>query len=816
MNATDEQFDDRQFEALLAAAGRDAPPPDPAFLERLREQSTEVFLNSQPSLRNKRRVMIAWTLRLLAASAALVLLGTGLWWYVEVHKAEPDFGQVLANAARARTLHCRVVRDGETFEVWAEQTGRLRQDAPDGTYQVAYDGTLWQVDEKANRATARPSPYHRDGNELDLLALLLSSAERGARSAEFSEQLRAEPVGRIALDGRDCLVYRMEAPAAEGGVEIEAFVDPSTGLPQSLHARGVRGGKREVLAELIVLAYNEAVPAEKFVVRDTLTEDGRVGKVTDAQGVVTLKPVMHQRWTPVAAGLVLKPGDWVRTDTRGANAAALRLVKDTRVVLGPGTLLEVLKPDQLRLHAGQVEITAAKDASIGLLTHGQAKAVVKGTQLYRLDREQVVRLAEEPPWLKAFKGKTNNESIGSLIAGIDGRNVPLSVGEHKVTVDVRDQIARTMIEETFVNHTGGVLEGVFHFPLPPGASVSGFAMWIGDKMIEADVVEKQRAREIYETILQEKRDPGLLEWTGGNVFKARVYPIFAHSEKRVRITYTQVLPLKGGRYRYSYALQSEMLRQHPLRELAIDVKVNSAVRLRGVTCPTHPARLERTKHSAHVEFAAQEYTPTRDFEVVVEPEVPEAAAVLIPHRRGDDGYFMLQLAPPAAGASEREVLPDGKPLDVIVLADTSASMDAAQRAVQATFLATLLSVLTPKDTLNVAACDVECDWVFEKSVPATPGNVAAVMDFLARRRSLGWTDLDKAFASALQRSKQGTQVVYIGDGIVTAGDADAAAFGKRLRALYEEKGCGTSAASKGRRRWNWNWSARWSSPRCAT
>ena len=71
-------------------------------------------------------------------------------------------------------------------------------------------------------------------------------------------------------------------------------------------------------------------------------------------------------------------------------------------------------------------------------------------------------------------------------------------------------------------------------------------MWIGDQLVEADVVEKQRAREIYETILRERRDPGLLEWAGGNIFKARVFPIPADSEKRITITYTQVLPLRGN------------------------------------------------------------------------------------------------------------------------------------------------------------------------------------------------------------------------------------------------------------------------------
>src|SRR5947209_12090521 len=130
-------------------------------------------------------------------------------------------------------------------------------------------------------------------------------------------------------------------------------------------------------------------------------------------------------------------------------------------------------------------------------------------------------------------------------------------------------------------------------------------MWIGNQLVEADVVEKQRAREIFETILREKRDPGLLEWSGGNLFKARVYPILTHSEKRIKITYTQVLPLKDNRYRYSYALVSELLRQNPLRDLSIDVKVNSAVSLKSVTSPTHPTRDDKTDHSAHVEFTAQ-------------------------------------------------------------------------------------------------------------------------------------------------------------------------------------------------------------------
>ena len=171
---------------------------------------------------------------------------------------------------------------------------------------------------------------------------------------------------------------------------------------------------------------------------------------------------------------------------------------------------------------------------------------------------------------------------------------------------------------------------------------------------------------------------------------------------------------------------------------------------------------------------------------MIEIENRQSDVIVIPHRRGDDGYFMVQLMPPgAAGDWERPLIPNGDPLHLLLLADTSASMDAGQRAMQNAVLAALLGALTPKDTINVAACDVNCDWIFEKPVLATPANVAIVEQALAKRASLGWTDLDKAFASALKLSDVSTHVIYIGDGIVTTGDADPVAFAKRLHRLYE-------------------------------
>ena len=56
-----------------------------------------------------------------------------------------------------------------------------------------------------------------------------------------------------------------------------------------------------------------------------------------------------------------------------------------------------------------------------------------------------------------------------------------------------------------MNSTSDRLEGVFRFPLPADASISGFGMWIGSEYVEADVVERERARQIYQDILRRKK-----------------------------------------------------------------------------------------------------------------------------------------------------------------------------------------------------------------------------------------------------------------------------------------------------------------------
>src|SRR5205809_3647010 len=88
---------------------------------------------------------------------------------------------------------------------------------------------------------------------------------------------------------------------------------------------------------------------------------------------------------------------------------------------------------------------------------------------------------------------------------------PLAMLNHKVSIAIEDQVAVTRVEQTFRNHTDRQLEATYVFPVPKGASVNKFTMWVGDKEVSGELVEAAKAREVYTSIVRRTQDPGLPE-----------------------------------------------------------------------------------------------------------------------------------------------------------------------------------------------------------------------------------------------------------------------------------------------------------------
>ncbi len=767
----------------------------------------------------------------LAIATAVASLVFSVWLLSPSEvTAAPNLAQALLVLKNATSVSMEIQTPDGNSKLLLKAPGIVRWENGDGKFQIADGHRLWKVDPSTGNVSDEPSPLPAEGTNAFSLLKFTEFSPSDFRSTSHSS--------REFFEGAECLVYEADVTVANKPARLETYVHAETGTPTLLRLLKSKGTS-EIIAEVRLTAINAAIPGDAFRINRSLKDNGRVGAMSETHGLVFIRAFPSHRWTPASNSMPLFIGDQIRCEARGANAAILRLNNGAEITLGPSALLEVASDDEVRLLTGDAKIgdigraagrqpsvsydpassatdkDAAETYTEGLRPAARRVHIVgpDGTPMditeptiLRASNEtpSLTMLDIEPAWLATLSENVNAETMGSLVAQVDGRDVSLTLGFHHVTVEIRDQIAKTVIEESFVNNTDQRLEGQFHFPLPHDASISGFGMWIGNELVEADVVEKQRAREIYETILREKRDPGLLEWEGGNIFKARVFPIEAHGEKKIRITYTQTLPLQNGTFRYNYALRSELLQKTPLRDLAIDVTVHSKTPLAKVECPSHgvgsrirensearldrssgsgiltnsatgEATIEQTTYSARLHYDARDITPERDFEFLCTLDGRQADVVAIPHVRGDDGYFQLQLSPPslADGNWSRMMVRDGTPLDVIVVCDTSRSMDKVARQQQHELVAALLGSLSEADRVRVACCDVETAWLLKDAAPVTDTIRAGVIASLEQRRSLGWSDLQRTFRDVLSVADANTKVVYIGDGTVIAQDSDA-------------------------------------------
>ena len=139
---------------------------------------------------------------------------------------------------------------------------------------------------------------------------------------------------------------------------------------------------------------------------------------------------------------------------------------------------------------------------------------------------------------------------------------PMQLQELSMDILVMGQTAVTTMEMTFYNPNDRVMEGEFEFPLSNGQEVSRFALDIGGKLREGVVVDKALGRQAFEDITRRNVDPGLLEKTEGNNFRARVYPMPAQGTRRILIAFEQELSQKDGRDFYFLPIASGVKLKH--------------------------------------------------------------------------------------------------------------------------------------------------------------------------------------------------------------------------------------------------------------
>lgn len=368
-----------------------------------------------------------------------------------------------------------------------------------------------------------------------------------------------------------------------------------------------------------------------------------------------------------------------------------------------------------------------------------------------------------------------------------------------VEYKVSGLIAEVSVHQRFHNDGNAWLQGQYLLPLPEGAAVHDLTLHIGQRTIVGEIREKEQARSEFAVAAASGRKASLVEAQQGNLFRTAVANVAPGETVEVEIGYWQRVDYRDGEFsltfpltytpRYTVAPQSEAdtTSQHvnmdgettsaavadapaagaaPRASILVDL--DPGLPLQRIDSPSHAVRIAQAGQHYRVTLQQESVRSDRDFVLTWSPKpaAAPAAALFTEHVAGDD-YALLMLVPPTLESASL-------PRELILVIDTSGSMEGGSIVQARAALDLALSRLTPRDRFNVIQFNSVTEALFPAAVAAQARDVQLARAWVAQLRATGGTEMGPALHRALAgKAPEGfvRQVVFATDGAVENAEA---------------------------------------------
>lgn len=396
----------------------------------------------------------------------------------------------------------------------------------------------------------------------------------------------------------------------------------------------------------------------------------------------------------------------------------------------------------------------------------------------------------------------------SLESDLTFKQLPLSTD---IEMHINSVVSRVSVKQTFSNESEQWLEGVYQFPLPENAAVDTLKMYIGQRIIEGEVQEKQQAQRTYEKAKSEGKRASLVEQVRDNLFTTKLANIAPGESITIHIEFQQLVHNDGTHFSvrmplgitpryepsetistsvddYNYlssdakpSASETIVADHdsaqlspattlfntgeqPDRPVNVTVHLNPGFDLSLLESPYHQIVTQQTgnEYTIQLENPAQ---AERDFVLNWQPQLgQEPKVALFSESYEGHNYHVLMMLPPTHDFVQQKT----QPREMIFVIDSSGSMsgDSMQQAKQGLYYA--LTQLGSEDTFNIIDFDHEATKLFDEAVPATQANLEMAKYFVATLEADGGTEIAKAINLALDKPNSNLlrQVVFLTDGSI--------------------------------------------------
>jgi len=362
----------------------------------------------------------------------------------------------------------------------------------------------------------------------------------------------------------------------------------------------------------------------------------------------------------------------------------------------------------------------------------------------------------------------------------------------EVSVKISGVIADVTVTQTYRNEGQRAIEAKYVFPGSTKAAVSGLNVRLADRLITAQIREKQQAQIEYDTAKKEGKTAALLEQQLPNVFQMNVANILPGDDVKVELRYTELLVPQSGNYQFVFPTvvgprynspQSENAQARWVAQptLAAGAAAATSFRLKAtietpmgikeIRSATHAIDVKKSDEDQHADVVlAADGRPADNRDFVLDyrlaGEKIESGLMLYKGQGNNaENFFLAMVEPPKAVAASAI-----SPRDYIFVVDISGSMHGFPLDTAKTVLERLIGGLRPSDTFNVLLFSGSNRMLSPKSVPATRANIEQALATIKNYSGSGSTELIPALKRVYAEPKEenvSRTVVVVTDGYVT-------------------------------------------------
>lgn len=358
-------------------------------------------------------------------------------------------------------------------------------------------------------------------------------------------------------------------------------------------------------------------------------------------------------------------------------------------------------------------------------------------------------------------------------------------------VNIAGVIADVVVTQVYENTGQLPIEAIYVFPGSTRSAVYGMQMKIGQRIIEAEIKEKQAARDTYEAAKKEGKRASLLEQERPNVFQMNVANILPGDRIEVQLRYTELLIPEAGVYQFVYptvvgprytdgsesrnggftAMPYTKMGAAPLYDFDLKVYLDGGMPIQQVSSNTHDISVQPAAGTAvNVGLLAdQSKSANRDFILEYSFQANEIQTGLLVYDDGDEQFFLCMAQPPKA--IDANLIP---PREYVFLMDVSGSMRGFPLTVSKSLMRQLISRLRPEDAFNIMVFAGGNQWWSTESVTASSENLQAAEQFLNNLSGGGGTSLLPALKQCLAlpryREDISRSIIVVSDGHVSVED----------------------------------------------